>query len=321
MSETLSQDEVSALLRGLADGDVPTEEKVVEPGATQYYDLLADERIVSRRFQALDLVRERLVRRLKLSLASVLGTPPEVEAKPLEMLKFATFRNRLETPANVHLFTMAPLRGHAIVVVSSNLAYGLVDKVFGGAGRVPVSGVRRECSAIEMQTVQRVVAQALADFTAALAPLHAIECALGRSETNPISLAICSPTDQILVLPFQCDLGTGPSALAIAIPFAMLEPIRAKLGEPEAAERGPDAVWLGALSAAIEATELTMSVELGTVELTAREILKLKVGDLLTIGARADEPLGVSIEGIPLMTGLPGVSRGNNAVRVIAKAA
>ncbi len=321
MSETLSQDEVSALLRGLADGDVPGEEAAADPGTTRDYDLLGEERIVARRFQALDLVRERLVRRLKLSLAGVLGTPPEVEAKPLELLKFATFRNRLETPANLHLFVMTPLRGQAVVVVSSNLAYGLVDKVFGGLGRIPTSGVRRESSAIEMQTVQRVVMHALADFTEALAPLHPIACTFARSETNPISVAICSPTDQVLLLPFQCDLGSGPTSLAIAIPFAMLEPIRAKLGEPEAAERGPDATWLAALQTAVEATDVTMSVELGTTELTAREVLKLKTGDLITIETRADDPLAVSVEGIRVMTGVPGVSRGNNAVRVVATAA
>ena len=321
MSETLSQDEVSALLRGLADGDVPAEGTAPEPGGTHDYDLLGEERIVGRRFQALDLVRERLVRRLKTSLAGVLGTPPEVEAKPLEMMKFSTFRNRLETPANLHLFTMAPLRGQALVVVTANLAYGLVDKVFGGLGRIPVSGPRRECSAIEMQTVQRLVGHVLADFTEALTPLHPISCAFVRSETNPISVAICAPTDQVLMLPFQIDLGSGPTMLSLGIPFAMLEPIRAKLGEPEAAERGPDATWLGALQAAVEATEVDMSVELGVAEQTAREVLRLKVGDLIGIETRADDPLEVSVEGIRLLTGVPGVSRGNNAVRVIAKAA
>ncbi|MCC6850370.1 MAG: flagellar motor switch protein FliM [Deltaproteobacteria bacterium] len=320
MSETLSQDEVSALLRGLADGDVPAEGAAAEPGVTRDYDLLGEDRIVGRRFQALDLVRERLVRRLKASLASVLGAPPEVEAKPVELLKFATFRNRLETPANLHLFTMAPLRGQALAVVSSTLAYGLVDKVFGGIGRAPTSGARRECSAIEMQTVQRVVALALADFSDALAPIHPIACAFARSETNPISVALCAPTDQILVLPFHCDLGSGPAPLALAIPFAMLEPIRAKLGEPEAAERGPDATWLAALRTAIEATDVTMSVELGAADLTAREILRLKVGDLVAIETRADDPLAMAVEGVRLLTGVPGVSRGNNAVRVVATA-
>ncbi len=321
MSETLSQDEVSALLRGLADGDVPTEEAAPADGTIRPYDLVGEERIVARRFQALDLVRERLVRRLKLSFAGVLGTPPEIDARGLEMLKFSTFRNRLETPANLHLFTMAPLRGQAVVVVSSTLAYGLVDKVFGGLGRVPAGGARREYSAIEMQIIQRVVQHALADFTEAVTSLHPMTCAFVRSETNPISVAICQPTDPVLVMPFACDLGLGPSALTIAIPFAMLEPIKAKLGAPEAEEPGPDASWVSALGAGVLATQVTMSVELGTVELTARDFLALKVGDLLTVDTRADDPLTICVEGVRVLTGAPGVSRGNNAVRVLARAA
>jgi flagellar motor switch protein FliM len=207
------------------------------------------------------------------------------------------------------------------VVVSSALAYGLVDKVFGGVGRVPTGGARRECSVIEMQTVQRVVQHTLADFTEALTPLHAITCTFGRSETNPISIVICQPTDQVLVMPFQCDLGLGPTPLTIAIPFAMLEPIRAKLGEPEAVQQGPDATWVSALRTAVQTTHVTMSVELGTAEVSARDVLRLKVGDLLTIDTRADDPLAICVEGIRVMTGAPGVSRGNNAVRVLATTA
>lgn len=321
MSETLSQDEVSALLRGLADGDVPAEEAPPPEGGTRDYDLFGEERIVTRRFQAFDLARERLVRRLRISLATVLGSPPEIEAKPLEMIKFATFRNRLETPANLHLFTLPPLRGQALVVVSSQLAYALVDKVFGGAGRIPPGTVGRECSAIEMQVVQRLVLQVLADFTEAMAPLHPITCTFGRSESNPISVAICQPTDQVMLVPFACDLGTGPMPLTVAIPFAILEPIRAKLGEPEAVDKGPDAAWAAALGAAVRGAEVTMSVELGAAELTTREVLRLKAGDLITIETRADDPLVVSVEGVRCMTGMPGVSRGNNAVRVLATAA
>jgi flagellar motor switch protein FliM len=54
---------------------------------------------------------------------------------------------------------------------------------------------------------------------------------------------------------------------------------------------------------------------------SARDVLRLKVGDLLTIDTRADDPLAICVEGIRVMTGAPGVSRGNNAVRVLATTA
>ena len=49
MSDTLSQDEVSALLRGLADGDVPAEEPTPDDGTARDYDLIGeDDRVVVR---------------------------------------------------------------------------------------------------------------------------------------------------------------------------------------------------------------------------------------------------------------------------------
>ncbi len=321
MSDALSQDEVNALLRGLADGEVPAEADVAPAGGeVRRYDLVGEERLVARRFPALDLVHERFARRLRRSLGSFVGTPPAIELAPLQMLKFGTFRNRLPTPSSLHLFTMAPLRGHALMVVSPTLAFGIVDRVFGGAGRAPASLATREYSAIEMQMIQRFVGRALGDLSEAWAPVHAVSCAFERAELNPASIAIGTAADMTLVLEVRCDLGGSGSTLTLAVPYAMLEPLRAKLGEPQATAGGPDRDWLGALTHAVRGTAVVVSAELGTREIAARDVLRLKVGDVVALGTRSDDPLDVKVEGVALLAGVPGVSRGNNAVRVLPRA-
>ena len=75
------------------------------------------------------------------------------------------------------------------------------------------------------------------------------------------------------------------------------------------------------IASAIQGSDVTMSVELGVTEVSARAVLALKVGDLIPIETRPDDPLAVYVEGIHVMTGVPGVSRGNNAVRVVTRAA
>jgi flagellar motor switch protein FliM len=283
------------------------------------YDLVGEERLVARRFPALDLVHERFARRLRRSLGGFVGSPPTIELAPLQMLKYATFRNRLPTPSSLHLFTMAPLRGVGLVVVSAPLAFGVIDRVFGGAGRTPKSLSSREYSAIETQMIQRVVVRALGDLTEAWAPVHAINCHFERSELNPASVAICPGGDMVLALEVQCEVGGDIASLTVLVPYATIEPLRAKLGEPQAAVRGPDRDWVGGLTRAVRETSVVVSAELGTREISAREVLRLRVGDVLTLGTRGDDPLQVSIEGVPLLAGLPGVSRGNNAVRLLPR--
>lgn len=319
MSDALSQDEVDALLRGLADGEVPADADRGARGEARRYDLIGEERLVARRFPALDLVHERLARRLRRSLGSFIGSPPTIELAPLQMVKFGTFRNRLPTPSSLHLFTMAPLRGQALMVVSPPLAFGIVDRVFGGAGRTPASLAAREYSAIETQMIQRLVTRALADLSEAWAPVHGLMCTFVRSELNPASVAICAPGDMMLVLDLRCELGGNASTLTLAVPYAMLEPLRGKLGEPQANTHGPDRDWLGALTRVVRDTAVLVSAELGTRELATREVLQLKVGDVLTLGTRGDDPLDLKVEGVSLLAGVPGVSRGNNAVRILPR--
>ena len=319
MSETLSQDEVNALLRGLADGEVPADTTGGVSDPVRRYDLVGEERLVARRFPALDLVHERFTRRLRRSLGTFIGSPPSIELSPLQMLKFGTFRNRLQTPSSLHLFAMPPLRGQALIVVSMPLAFGIIDRVFGGGGRAPASLSTREYSAIETQMIQRFVVRALTDLTEAWSPVHALTCRFERSELNPASVAIATAGDMILTLDVQCELGGGMAAMTIAVPYAMLEPLRAKLGEPQATAGGPDRDWVGNLARAVRETAVVVSAELGGRDISAREVLRLKVGDVLTLGTRGDDPLDVKVEGVSLLAGLPGVSRGNNAVRLVPR--
>lgn len=319
MSDQLSQDEVQALLRGLADGDVAEATAAPASGEARAYDLVNEGGFIGRRFQALDLAQERLARRMRVSFGNLLGTPPEVEPAELEVLKFGVFRNRLPMPSSLHLFSIAPLRGQALAVVSTPLAFGLIDRVFGGPGALPEGGMTREFSAIETQMLQRVVTAVIADLAESWSPIHAITPSFVRSELNPASISIAGPDDMLLVLAQRCDIGTGPAPLTLAIPFAMIEPLRAKLGEPESLAAGPDSAWAQAMTRAVQAVDVQVSAELGQSELSTRALLRLRAGDLLTLETRADDPLTVCVEGRRLLVGTPGVSRGNNAVRVVGR--
>ena len=46
-------------------------------------------------------------------------------------------------------------------------------------------------------------------------------------------------------------------------------------------------------------------------------MLALRAGDVLHLPTRGEDALAVRIEGTPLMTGVAGVSRGSNAVRIL----
>jgi flagellar motor switch protein FliM len=320
MSDNLSKDEVDALLQGMQDGEVSVEGERAPRGTVQPYNLVVEDRLAGRRFPALDLVHERLLRRLPQSLATLVGTTPTLTLGACETIRFATFRNRLAPGSCLQLFTMLPLRGQALLAISAPLAFALIDRVFGGPGRLPEAPEGREFSAIELQSLQRVGARILDDLAEAWAQVQRLECAFVRVEANPAYLTITGPNEGLIVVEIACDLGAGTAPLVIALPYAMLEPLRERLGAPQAAAvSGSDREWLAAIAGAVRHAHVQVSAELGRHDISARELLQLRVGDVLPLGVRGDDPVVLRVENIHVMTGLAGVSRGQNAVRVVGR--
>ena len=319
MSDTLSQDEVDALLRGISDGEVAVaQEEQPKDGSAQSYDLLRAERHVARQMHGLDMVHERFVRRLRSSFGALLGSTVSIELANSELLKFGTLRNRLPQGSSLSLFSLAPLRGQALFTLSPNLAFSLVDRIFGGTGRAPLNLEKREYSAIELQTIQRVVSLVLGDLNEAWSMVLPLRCSFVRTEVNPAMVSITGVDEVVLSLDLQCDLGTGPHRMVLACPYATLEPLRSRLGDPQSGDAGADREWLSAVSQAVQLGQVDFSAELGRRDLSMRDILRLKVGDVLQLETRGEDPLLLLAEGIPVLRGLAGVSRGQNAVRVLA---
>jgi flagellar motor switch protein FliM len=320
MSDNLSKEEVDALLQGVKDGGVPVEGEPSPPGTVESYDLVGEDRLAGRRFPALDQVHERLLRRLPVSLATVLGVTPTLTLGTCETVRFATFRNRIAPGTCMQLFSMLPLRGQALLAVSAPLAFALIDRVFGGPGRVPDGLEGREFSAIELQSLQRLGARILGDLAEAWAPVQKLECAFVRFESNPAYLTMTSPSEAVVTVEVACDLGSGAASLLLALPYAMLEPLRERLGAPQAAPvSGSDREWLAAILGAVRHAQVDVSAELGHHEISTRDLLQLRVGDVVPLGVRGEDPVALRVENIHVMTGLAGVSRGQNAVRVVGR--
>jgi len=77
-----------------------------------------------------------------------------------------------------------------------------------------------------------------------------------------------------------------------------------------------DQVWINRLRGELMQTEVELVAELGQVDLTPRDLLGLKVDEVIMLGKDVSDPLHISIEGITKFRGYSGVSRGMKAVQI-----
>lgn len=317
MSGILSDDELEALLRGVAEDRVPV--GAARARGVRSLDLTSQERNLRGRLPGLELVVDRFVRALRGSLAGFLARTPEIHVRGLELVKFARVTATLPERVALQLFRMPPLRGQGMLVLTPSLASVLLEASLGGTpGRSAL--LSREFSVLEQRVLERFGARALRNLSEAFRPLAAVEVAGLRSEPSTLLATVAAPHDLVLVLDLAVEVaGLEHAGVSLCLPNAAFDPLRQRLQAGAEDGGAPGETFGGRLRAALAGVELEVAAELGTHRMSLREVLGLRVGDVIPLRTGREGPVVVRVEGRSRFLAAPGVQDGNNAVRVTAR--
>lgn len=316
-NELLSQDEIDALLSGVDSGEIVTE-PMGPDGDTDLpvYDFSSQDRIVRGRMPTLELINERFARNLRNSLFNLLRRSPEITVDGIQMTKFGEFIHTLQTPTNLNIVRVNPLRGLGLVVFHPRLVFALVDSFFGGLGRFSPRLDGRDFTATELRMVDKVLRIAFADLREAWQPVMPIEFERVNVEMNPLFANVASPSEVVVVCGFQIDLEVGAGQFQVVMPYTMLEPVREVLNagmQSDVAEK--DDRWNANLRHCLREVQVPLGSTLTTTSINLRDVVGLKPGDVITV----DLPKAVVARaaGIPVLRASYGVSRGNVALQIV----
>ncbi|MEM7466969.1 MAG: flagellar motor switch protein FliM [Pseudomonadota bacterium] len=315
--DLLSQDEIDALLSGVDNGDVETEEEASSGTAdADRFDFSSHDRIVRGRLPTLEMINERFARNLRTSLFDLLRRSPEIAVEDIQNLKFGDYVQSLVTPSNLNTVSFAPLPGSALLVFDPKLVFALVDSFFGGDGSRQSKVDGREFTATETRLVQKVIESIFVDLKEAWAPVLDVEFARLGSEINPQFANIVTPSEVVVISSFKVDLEIGAGELHITIPYSMLEPIRELLDAGVQSDaNGKDDRWGIRLRDEIRTASIKIESTLTKTKLSMRQVMNMRPGDV--IGIDLPETVIARVGDVPVFKAKYGSSRGNCALRVV----
>ena len=281
------------------------------------YDLTNQDRVIRGRMPTLDIIYERFIRLYRMSLSNSLRKIASISIISTDLLKFGEFVNTLPIPSCMCIMRFEALRGPAILVFETKLAYALVDSYFGGTDRPFTKIEGKEFTKIELSIMRKVMDLALKDLEEAWAPVHKTDIQYVRTEVNPQFVGVVPPSDVIISTTFEVELENASGTIAIVIPYSTIEPIKNKLNSSfqTEADRG-DREWIAKLEEHVRQTSAHVRVNLGAAEITVGDLVNLSVGDIIPLTQDADGELELMVEGVPKYKCFFGVSRGNRAVQV-----
>jgi len=321
-ADLLSQDEIDALLHGVDDGDVETDEPEEEISTdARSYDFNSQERIVRGRMPTLEMVNERFSRYFRISLFNFLRRSAEISISGIQIQKFSEYVQGLFVPTNLNMVRFLPLRGRALIVIEPRLVFTAVDNFFGGAGQFYNKVEGREFTPTEMRIIRLIIDLIFKDLKEAWKPVLELNFEYTGSEVNPAFANIVSPAEIVVVSTFHLELEGGGGDINIAMPYSMIEPIRDLLDAGMSSDQGEsdNNRWQSALRNEVMRSKINMSSLLVEKQMKLSDILHFKKGDVIPVDI--PEEVMLRAESIPIYTGKVGLSDGNYAIKINEKIA
>ena len=339
MNQVLSQSEVDALLAAVSEGETmspaaaggaaPAGGGSGGPGLTKIsggkddrvvvtYDLTSQDRIIRGRLPQLEVIYEKFMRSFRVSLSSALRKIASLTLASTDFLKFGEFINTLPMPTCMSVLRFNNLRGSALLVIESKLAYALVDSFFGGADRPFTKIEGKDFTQIELSIIRKVVDLAIDDMEAAWESVEKIGCTFVRTEVNPQFVGIVPPTDVVIASTFDVELENANGTITVVIPYSTIEPIKQKLssGFQMESDQTDKKLWTAHLREQLLETDVFLKVLLGESEIMMEDLMDLKEGDVLPLDQDATGELDLQVEGVDKFKCFSGVHHGAVAVQV-----
>ena len=322
MNQVLSQTEVDSLLAAVSDGEVETSDsgntEVQDDRVVVVYDLTSQDRIIRGRLPQLDVIYEKFMRSFRVSLSGALRKIASLNHANTDFLKFGEFINTLPMPTCMTVLRFNSLRGSALFVIESKLAYAFVDSFFGGNDISSPQVEGKEFTPIEISVVRKVMDLVIDDLEAAWESIHPIGCSFVRTEVNPQFVGIVPPTDVVIASTFEVDLDNAEGTITLVIPYSTIEPIKQKLssGFQVESDQTDKKLWTSSIKEQLLDTEVNIKVNLGEMDISLEELMGLKAGDVIPLSQDANGEFEILIEEVKKFKGLYGLHHGSIAMEI-----
>ena len=318
MGEVLSQSEIDNLLKALNSGELDMEEiKDKDEKQVKNYDFARPTKFSKEHLRTLEIIFEHYGRLLSTNLPAYLRKAVQVEVVNSESVIYSEFSNALSNPVLLGVINMDPLDGSAVMEISGNLAFCIIDRLLGGEGE-PLDKMR-EYSEIELVILERIFTLCVNLLREPWQNVVSITPRLERIETNSQFAQIISPSETIAIVTINVKIGDVEGLMNVCLPFGVLESVMDKLNTKywfSTMQEKDNKSYNEAIESLISKAQIPVKAVLGKSSISVNDFLQLHIGDVIKLDRSVDDELDVYVGNIKKFAAMPGSTNDNYAVRI-----
>jgi len=217
-------------------------------------------------------------------------------------------------PRIMLLFKADPLVGIGVFEVPRVFALALTDRMLGVRSS---GGADRELREVELALLYQAVTAALEQYFGSWGLGIQARPVVVTHEVEAKFLPSSSGSARCFLVDVEASVGEVLETLRLVVPVDLLNPLVEQVlavipsADPQP-EEAPSPRW----NAAYEEISLRISAQLPPLSVTPRQLLNLRVGDVLPLAPDAIEKVQIAIQGAPRFAGKLGSSNKKAAVEI-----
>ena len=320
MADILSQEEIDALLDVVEDeGDdalAIEEDEVFEQKQITLYDFKRPNRVSKEQLRAFRGIHDKMARSLSSQISAIMRSIVEIQLHSVDQMTYGEFLMSLPNPTSFNVFSMKPLEGSGVLEINPSIAFPMLDRLLGGKGEPFESN--REFSDIELSLFETVLRVMMSTLKEAWGPVAEVYPAIESKESSPNVVQIVAQNEIVVMVVMEIIIGHSSGMMNICYPVIALEPVLPKLASRDLMlnETSSKKSRNQELQVLIGGAKVTVEANLGIAELTLREVLDLKGGDIIRLNASGDDIVSLSVDGKERFKGEIGLRRFRKSIKV-----
>ncbi|MFN3307392.1 MAG: flagellar motor switch protein FliM [Candidatus Kapaibacteriota bacterium] len=324
MSEVLSQSEIDNLLTEISQGALDVDDFLGErlkKAEISTYDFRRPNRISKSQVRTLQSIHENFAEVFGYYLVSRLQTVVSISVTSVDQLFYSEYILSVSNPSCLYVFEIVGTDGAGILEISPQLALVLVERLLGGSGDTQPKP--RQITPIEQAVIRGVIEHALGDLQNAWRSIAELQFKFQRLEMEADFVQIAPSSEIVIVVSFDVNIGLHTYLMNICFPTFALEEVLTKLTRQQVTagpiKMTPEKIRenLEIVKKHMSKTYLPVSAELGKTSITVKELLELKVGDIIRLKNKITDEIIISVAGKKKFAGRPGMVDGKKAVKIL----
>ncbi len=295
MAEFLSQDEIDALLDIAEQGEdidnSPIQKVISKEKNYSIYDFKKPNRITNEQFKAFSTMHDKMLRDFINDLSSMLRKIVDIKLYSIEQMTYGEFILSIPQITSLNTLSIKPLEGRIVIECNPAISHKIIAELLGSGAVTTSDNLDRELTEIEIEILDHFYRMFLRNLYKAWDDITTLNFKIESRDTNANAIQIVSDHEIVLLVVLEIIIDEESGFLSICYPISYIEPLLNKIVEKMFSEgRNRRSSRKRDIKTLIAGAKMFVESIMAETELTAREILDLKIDDVIVFSKNATSP-------------------------------